>query len=187
MFADTGFGLTSTQAAERLQSEGPNELPQDHRRGFVRQVWDVIREPILLLLIGAGALMCEANGFDPAKESHLREQMVELITITESFYACGVAASVYGKFDEHSRSMIALVTRFEGGGNLHDALHAVKPCVIPMVERLRILVEIATGLFHLHRAEGEAIIHGDIKSENVLFSGKGMQVRLADFGLSKVR
>jgi 4-hydroxybutyryl-CoA dehydratase/vinylacetyl-CoA-Delta-isomerase len=36
------------------------------------------------LLIGAGALMCEANGFDPGKESHLREQMVELITITEA-------------------------------------------------------------------------------------------------------
>ena len=28
------------------------------------------------LLIGAGALMCEANGFDPGKEAHLREQMV---------------------------------------------------------------------------------------------------------------
>jgi 4-hydroxybutyryl-CoA dehydratase / vinylacetyl-CoA-Delta-isomerase len=53
------------------------------------------------LLIGAGALMCEANGFDPG-ESHLREQMVELIKITEGFYACGVAASVYGKADEHS-------------------------------------------------------------------------------------
>ncbi len=58
------------------------------------------------LLIGAGALMCEANGFDPAKESHLREQMVELITITESFYACGVAASVYGKPDEHSKTFM---------------------------------------------------------------------------------
>lgn len=56
------------------------------------------------LLIGAGALMCEANGFDPGKESHLREQMVELITITEGFYACGVAASVYGKADEHSHT-----------------------------------------------------------------------------------
>ena len=89
--------------------------------------------------------------------------------------------------DESSGCMLALVTRFEGGGNLHDALHLVKPCVIPMVERLRILTEVATGLFHLHRAEGEAIIHGDIKSENVLFSTKGMQVRLADFGLSKVR
>lgn len=54
------------------------------------------------LLIGAGALMCEANGFDPGAESHLREQMVELITIVEGFYACGVAASVYGRRDEHA-------------------------------------------------------------------------------------
>jgi 4-hydroxybutyryl-CoA dehydratase / vinylacetyl-CoA-Delta-isomerase len=53
------------------------------------------------LLIGAGALMCEANGFDPGKESHLSEQMVELIKITEGFFACGVAASVYAKQDEH--------------------------------------------------------------------------------------
>lgn len=58
------------------------------------------------LLIGAGALMCEANGLDPGKESHLREQMVELITITESFFACGVAASVYAKADEHSHSFM---------------------------------------------------------------------------------
>ncbi len=58
------------------------------------------------LLIGAGALMCEANGFDPGKETHLREQMVELITITEGFYACGVAASVYGKPDEHSKTFM---------------------------------------------------------------------------------
>ena len=58
------------------------------------------------LLIGAGALMCEANGFDPAKETHLREQMVELITITESFFACGVAASVYGKPDEYSKTFM---------------------------------------------------------------------------------
>lgn len=54
------------------------------------------------LLIGAGALMCEANGFDPGKEGHLRDQMVELITITEGFYACGVAASVYARPDPHS-------------------------------------------------------------------------------------
>ena len=58
------------------------------------------------LLIGAGALMCEANGFDPGRETHLREQMVELITITESFFACGVAASVYAKPDEHSQSFM---------------------------------------------------------------------------------
>jgi 4-hydroxybutyryl-CoA dehydratase/vinylacetyl-CoA-Delta-isomerase len=53
------------------------------------------------LLIGAGALMCEANGFDPGETSSLREPMVELIKITEGFFACGVAASVYGTRDEH--------------------------------------------------------------------------------------
>jgi 4-hydroxybutyryl-CoA dehydratase/vinylacetyl-CoA-Delta-isomerase len=58
------------------------------------------------LLIGAGALMCEANGFDPGETSSLREPMVELIKITEGFFACGVAASVYGTRDEHSGSFM---------------------------------------------------------------------------------
>lgn len=58
------------------------------------------------LLIGAGALMCEANGLDPDTKSNLREPMVELIKITEGFYACGVAASVYATRDEHSGSFM---------------------------------------------------------------------------------
>jgi 4-hydroxybutyryl-CoA dehydratase/vinylacetyl-CoA-Delta-isomerase len=58
------------------------------------------------LLIGAGALMCEANGFDPETKSSLREPMVELIKITEGFFACGVAASVYGAADPHSGSFM---------------------------------------------------------------------------------
>jgi 4-hydroxybutyryl-CoA dehydratase / vinylacetyl-CoA-Delta-isomerase len=47
------------------------------------------------LLIGAGALVTEANGVDLDHAHGLREAMVELIKITEGFYACGVAASVY--------------------------------------------------------------------------------------------
>ncbi len=47
------------------------------------------------LLIGAGALMIEANGLDPERHGHVREAMVELITITEGFYACGIASSVH--------------------------------------------------------------------------------------------
>ena len=58
------------------------------------------------LLIGAGALMCEANGLDPGKKSNLRDPMVELITITESFFACGVAASVYAERDPYSGSFM---------------------------------------------------------------------------------
>ena len=51
------------------------------------------------LLIGAGALMTEANGVDLDRADNLREQMVDLIKIVEGFYACGVAASVYGNPD----------------------------------------------------------------------------------------
>jgi 4-hydroxybutyryl-CoA dehydratase/vinylacetyl-CoA-Delta-isomerase len=51
------------------------------------------------LLIGAGALMVEANGLDPDRHGHIRDAIVDLITITESFFACGVAASVYGTKD----------------------------------------------------------------------------------------
>ncbi|MGK0273330.1 MAG: 4-hydroxybutyryl-CoA dehydratase/vinylacetyl-CoA-Delta-isomerase [Cocleimonas sp.] len=51
------------------------------------------------LLIGAGATMIKANGLDTDKHSHIREAMVDLITITESFFACGVAASVYCEED----------------------------------------------------------------------------------------
>jgi len=54
------------------------------------------------LLIGAGALMCEANGLDPGSTASLREPMVELIKIVEGFFACGVAASVYGAADPAS-------------------------------------------------------------------------------------
>ncbi|HLS85681.1 MAG TPA: 4-hydroxyphenylacetate 3-hydroxylase C-terminal domain-containing protein, partial [Burkholderiales bacterium] len=52
------------------------------------------------LLIGAGALMTEANGIDLDEAPNLRERMVELIKIVEGFYACGVAASVYCVKDE---------------------------------------------------------------------------------------
>lgn len=58
------------------------------------------------LLIGAGALMCEANGFDLGRETHLREQMVDLIKIVEGFYACGVAASTYGACDPWSKTFM---------------------------------------------------------------------------------
>lgn len=51
------------------------------------------------LLIGAGALMFEANGLDADRHGHIRDAMVELIKIVEGFFACGVAASVYAMKD----------------------------------------------------------------------------------------
>ena len=52
------------------------------------------------LLIGASSMMIETNGLDVNAEPHLRDSMVELIKTVESFYACGVSASVYYKTTE---------------------------------------------------------------------------------------
>jgi len=51
------------------------------------------------LLIGAGALMIDANGLAPERHGHLRDALGELIKMVEAIYACGVAASVYATRD----------------------------------------------------------------------------------------
>lgn len=51
-----GAGLTDTEAAARLKAEGPNELPHSGQRALLRIMFDVAREPMLLLLLAGGAI-----------------------------------------------------------------------------------------------------------------------------------
>ncbi|MEO6185055.1 MAG: cation-translocating P-type ATPase [Steroidobacteraceae bacterium] len=52
--ADRGSGLSSADARARLISDGPNELPRAGRRSVLRVVFDVLREPMLALLLAGG-------------------------------------------------------------------------------------------------------------------------------------
>ena len=49
-------GLTTAAAAARLKLDGFNELPAPDRRGFFRIFGEVMQQPMLALLIGAGAV-----------------------------------------------------------------------------------------------------------------------------------
>ena len=49
-------GLTQQQAAARLGAEGPNELPSAKPRSFLVIAWEVLREPMILLLVAAGVI-----------------------------------------------------------------------------------------------------------------------------------
>ncbi|MEQ4518097.1 cation-translocating P-type ATPase [Pseudarthrobacter sp. B907] len=49
-------GLSAAEAARRLAAEGPNELPTAKPRNLLQQAWAVIRQPMLLLLLGAGTV-----------------------------------------------------------------------------------------------------------------------------------
>ena len=49
-------GLSKEEAARRLLRDGPNLLPQPDRRNWLRIIWSVLREPMLLLLLGAAGI-----------------------------------------------------------------------------------------------------------------------------------
>jgi Ca2+-transporting ATPase len=50
------LGLSAAVAAGRLKSEGYNELPAPDRRGFLRILSEVARQPMFALLIGGGVV-----------------------------------------------------------------------------------------------------------------------------------
>ncbi len=49
-------GLSDSEAEEKLQHEGYNELPTASRRELIRIVIEVFREPMFLLLVASGLL-----------------------------------------------------------------------------------------------------------------------------------
>jgi Ca2+-transporting ATPase len=50
------LGLSERDAAALLGRFGFNELPSRERRSFARAAWEVVREPMILMLLAAGAI-----------------------------------------------------------------------------------------------------------------------------------
>ncbi|MEK7229151.1 MAG: cation-translocating P-type ATPase [Candidatus Binatota bacterium] len=49
-------GLTEQEAAERLREEGYNEIPSTKRRSIVAIAFELVRQPMFLLLVGGGVI-----------------------------------------------------------------------------------------------------------------------------------
>ncbi|MFH1876250.1 MAG: cation-translocating P-type ATPase [Candidatus Omnitrophota bacterium] len=47
-------GLSERQALERLKKDGYNELPAQKKKNILLILWGILREPMLLLLVGSG-------------------------------------------------------------------------------------------------------------------------------------
>ncbi len=54
MIVKSYAGLSSDQAARLLKAEGYNELPAPDRRGMLRILLEVLRQPMFALLVGGG-------------------------------------------------------------------------------------------------------------------------------------
>ncbi|MEQ1740494.1 MAG: HAD-IC family P-type ATPase [Methyloglobulus sp.] len=48
------LGLSAAMAAERLKEDGYNELPMPDQRGFLRILFEILRQPMFALLLGGG-------------------------------------------------------------------------------------------------------------------------------------
>ena len=53
---DTLTGLSEAEATLRLQQHGYNELPSSKSRSILATAWDVVREPMFLLLLACGTI-----------------------------------------------------------------------------------------------------------------------------------
>ncbi|KAI3806697.1 hypothetical protein L1987_22611 [Smallanthus sonchifolius] len=75
-----------------------------------------------------------------------------------------------------------IVVEYMPNGSLYDLLHKNDTRPPGLARRVRIAVQVAKAVHHLH-SSNPPVIHRDIKSSNVLFDGK-WNARLGDFGLA---
>src|SRR4249919_1916207 len=73
-------GLPSAEATRRLRQDGPNLLPQPDRRNWLRIIWSVLREPMLLLLVGAVGIYLLLG--DPQEAAILGASVLLVIALT---------------------------------------------------------------------------------------------------------
>ncbi|KAF8649525.1 hypothetical protein HU200_064280 [Digitaria exilis] len=81
-----------------------------------------------------------------------------------------------------------LVYEYMPNGSLGDALHSsskAKAGLLDWPTRYKIAVDAAEGLSYLHHDCVPAIVHRDVKSNNILLDAD-MGARVADFGVAKV-
>jgi len=87
--ARTLTGLTAAEAAARLAAEGPNEIASQKPRNVLQIVWDVVKEPMLLLLVAAGSINLVISAVRP-EENRVGEAMLlfafVLVVIGITFY-----------------------------------------------------------------------------------------------------
>ncbi|KAM0054832.1 putative protein kinase RLK-Pelle-LRR-XII-1 family [Helianthus debilis subsp. tardiflorus] len=77
-----------------------------------------------------------------------------------------------------------LVMEYMSNGNLEQWLYSHNNH-LNLVQRLQIMIDVASALEYLHHGQPTPIIHCDLKPSNVLLDGD-MNARVCDFGIAKI-
>ncbi|ESQ38521.1 hypothetical protein EUTSA_v10028779mg [Eutrema salsugineum] len=89
-----------------------------------------------------------------------------------------------GYFDD-SEENGALLLEYLPQGNLQEKLHINSKQILPWRNRITVAFQLAQAIEHIHEKCIPQIVHGDIKSSNILLD-KSFNCKLCDFGSAKV-
>lgn len=157
--ANIADGLSDSEAAERLASEGPNELPTAKTHSLFATVAGILREPMILLLVGAGVIYLFLG--------ELRDAIVLLVSI---FVVIGISLYQERKTERaldalrDLSSPRALVIR-EGRQKRIAGREVVRGDLVVLSEGDRV------------PADGVVLSAGNLSTDESLLTGESMPVR----------
>ncbi|CAG2173531.1 unnamed protein product, partial [Oppiella nova] len=79
------------------------------------------------------------------------------------------------------KEVVSLVMEFAKGGSLYKVLHSEPPVLYSLSEAISWVHQCASGVAYLHSMRPKAMIHRDLKSQNLLLVN-GRAVKICDFG-----
>ncbi|KAJ8564992.1 hypothetical protein K7X08_001452 [Anisodus acutangulus] len=83
-----------------------------------------------------------------------------------------------------SKQIRAFVLQYMPNGNLDNWLYK-EDCHLNLLERVTIMLDVATAIEYLHHDHDTPIVHCDLKPANVLLNEE-MMAHVGDFGISKI-
>ncbi|KAG9027057.1 hypothetical protein FRB95_008158 [Tulasnella sp. JGI-2019a] len=117
---------------------------------------------------------------DPGKDLRVAFRLIREVKIWESLDHPNIL-KLLGFYLSSSLDEALIICPWEPCGSINKYIADAKP---DMLERLRLLSDVAEGLGYLHGFQ-PAMCHGDIKGDNVLVS-HSRRALLCDFGLAKL-